>query len=962
MRKFLISGLFLGAAVPALLVAQPAIKPPTPVTIVPAAPATKATVNAWGISSADVPADPAVRYGRLANGMKYAIMKNATPKGAASLRMRFAFGSIGEAEHERGLAHFIEHMAFNGTTNVPEGDMKKILERQGLAFGPDTNASTGFDATTYMIDVPKADAERLDTAFFLLRETASELKFDPAAVDRERGVVISERRSRDNFQLRQAVENLKFHGPLTPYPTRLPIGTDEVLSKAGAGTLADLYRRYYRPENATLIVVGDIDPAAIEAQVKAKFGDWAGKGPAGAPLPRGRIAIDRPQDIATFIDPAVPTAATLTVMRPWEDPADTLAERRRSLIRNVASSLLTRRLQQLSNAPGSSILFGSMNTGANKDASLSSALTVVTRDGEWKGAVQTAEQELRRALQHGFRASELRFQLIDIEGALKLAADQADTRTNASLAQSLVGVIDENDVVTTPQFRLNFFKAAKPTITIDEVNAEFRKLWQGSAPLVFISDKTPIADKAAIAAVLDASRKLAVAPPKDQGAIKFAYSEFGPAGRIVEDKRIPDLGIRTIRFANNVRLNLKQTDYEKGGVRFQVRLAGGALALPQDKPGMATLMSALSSLAALEKHSFEDLKLILAGHTVTAGFTVEEDAFVSRGSTSAHDLALQMKLSAAFFTAPGYRQEADSRWQSIVPVIDSQTRSGAQQLASAKAPMIIANDDARFGLPEAPQLAARNLAEARAALAPVLSSAPIEIGIVGDVDEARAIDAVARSFGALPARAAEIPSYAAQRQARFRADLAPVTLTHKGQEDQALVLAGWPTTDDDDYQRTVGLIMLADLLDLELTEKLREELGASYGVNVSSLNSSVFDQFGYVTASVVVDPKRIDEVEKAIGEVVARLRDQPVSADLLARARNPNLERIDRQERDNAYWLVRVGEAQSDAERLDRHRLRKAAYLAVTPEQVRALARQYLAADRRLTLRVVSDKAQLAAR
>jgi zinc protease len=214
----------------------------------------------------------------------------------------------------------------------------------------------------------------------------------------------------------------------------------------------------------------------------------------------------------------------------------------------------------------------------------------------------------------------------------------------------------------------------------------------------------------------------------------------------------------------------------------------------------------------------------------------------------------------------------------------------------------------------------------------------------------------------LPARAAEIPSYAAQRQARFRADLAPVTLTHKGQEDQALVLAGWPTTDDDDYQRTVGLIMLADLLDLELTEKLREELGASYGVNVSSLNSSVFDQFGYVTASVVVDPKRIDEVEKAIGEVVARLRDQPVSADLLARARNPNLERIDRQERDNAYWLVRVGEAQSDAERLDRHRLRKAAYLAVTPEQVRALARQYLAADRRLTLRVVSDKAQLAAR
>ena len=962
MRKFLILGLFFTAAAPALALQAPS-RPAAPKVAEPTARILpQRTLTAWGVTSPDVPADTTIRYGRLANGMKYAIMKNATPKGAASLRLSLAFGSIGEAEHERGLAHFIEHMAFNGTTNVPEGDMKKILERQGLEFGPDTNATTGFDATTYMIDVPKADATRLDTAFLLLRETASEVKFDPAAVDRERGVLISERRSRDNFQLRQAVANLGFHLPETPYPVRLPIGTDEVLTKASAATLADLYRRYYRPEYATLIVVGDIDPDTIEATIKTKFGDWTGKGPAGAPLPRGRVAIDRATDIGTFVDPAVPTAATLTVMRPWEDPVDSLAERRRNLIRNIASALLTRRLQQMSNAPGSTILFGSMSTGGNRQAALNSALTVVTRDGEWQVAVRTAEQELRRALQHGFRASELRVQLIDVEGALKLAADRADTRTNAVLAQTLVGVIDDNDIVTTPKFRLDFFKAAKAGITIDEVNAEFRQLWQGSAPLLFVSDKKPIGDKSAIAAVFDSSRQVAVAAPAEQTAAKFAYADFGKPGQVVEDRRIADMGIRTIRFANNVRLNIKQTDFEKGAVRFQVRVAGGALALPSDKPGMATLLSALSSLAALEKHSFEDLKLILAGHTVTAGFTVEEDAFVSRGSTSAHDLDLQMKLSAAFFTAPGFREEADSRWQSIVPVIDSQTKATAQQLASAKAPGILANDDPRFGLADAPALAQRNLAEARAAVAPLFARAPIEIGIVGDVDEAKAIAAVAKSFGALPARDAAPPAYAEQRKAVFRKDLAPVTLKHDGQEDQAVFLAGWPTDDDDDYQRTVGLILLADLLDLELTDKLREELGASYGVNVSSLTSSVFDRFGHLTVSVVVDPKRIDEVERAIGEVVARLRDAPVSDDLLARARNPNLERIDRQDRENGYWLVRVGEAQTDAVRLDRHRRRKAAYLAVTPSDIQKLAREYLAADRRLAVRVISDKLELAAR
>jgi zinc protease len=210
------------------------------------APATPA-VNGWGVRLTDVKPDPAIKYGTLPNGMKYAIMHNSTPKGTASVRIQFAFGSIGEGENERGLAHFIEHMAFNGSTHVPEGDMIKILERQGLAFGPDTNAQTGFDTTTYMLDLPKADAEHVDTALFLFREVASEVKFDPAAVNRERGVILGEERARDNFQLHQIVDRLGFEVPQTPYPNRIPIGLDAVLKTASADTIRSLYHRYYRP-------------------------------------------------------------------------------------------------------------------------------------------------------------------------------------------------------------------------------------------------------------------------------------------------------------------------------------------------------------------------------------------------------------------------------------------------------------------------------------------------------------------------------------------------------------------------------------------------------------------------------------------------------------------------------------------------------------------------------------------
>ena len=251
----------------AVLVAAPAASQP-------------AKVNGWGVPLTDVTPDPSIRYGTLPNGMKYAIMRNAVPKGASVVRLRFEFGSIGEKEEERGLAHFIEHMAFNGTTHVPEGEMARILERQGLKFGPDTNAVTGFDQTVYMLNLPKSDDEHVDTALMLMREVASEVKFDPAAVDRERGVILGERRFRDTFQLHQIEDQLAFQMPDAPYPKRLPIGTETVLKTAPAERIHDLYRRNYRPDNATLVFVGDADLAAIEKKILAKFADWrvAGSG------------------------------------------------------------------------------------------------------------------------------------------------------------------------------------------------------------------------------------------------------------------------------------------------------------------------------------------------------------------------------------------------------------------------------------------------------------------------------------------------------------------------------------------------------------------------------------------------------------------------------------------------------------------------------------------------------------
>ena len=923
--------------------------------IAAAAPPASASVNGWGIALTDVTPDPAIRYGALPNGMKYAIMRNAVPKGNAAVRLRFEFGSIAESDKEQGLAHFIEHMAFNGSTHVPEGEMVKILERQGLKFGPDTNAQTGFDSTTYMLDLPNTDTDHLDTALMLMREVASEITFDKGALDRERGVIEGERRFRETAQLHLAIDTLQFDAPNTPYGKRLPIGTTEVINSVTPETIKDLYHRYYRPENATLIFVGDADPAVVEAKIKERFGSWTGVGHAGAKLPRGTVDLKRAADFDTFVDPSIPSIVQLSSYRPWEDPQDTQAERKNEVVRQLAMAMFNRRIERIANAPDSVILGGGMSLDKTKDAALASEVGVVAKDGHWKDAVGIADQELRRALQFGFLQSELDLARTNLTSKLKRDAEQADARKSAAIAQEIVSELDGHDFITSPAWDAKFVAEVAPKVTLADVDKAFKQLWSGSPQLVHVSAKEAVTDEQ-VAAALGASAKLAVAKPADEQVKAFAYDNLGTAGTIAADSRIADLGVRTIRFANNVKLNIKKTDFEPGKVSFLVRMAGGTLAMPKDEPGLGALIANMSALAGTGKHNFEDLKTITAGKQITAGFSVAEDAFETAGATTAADLPLQMKVTAAYMTDPGYRAEAGSQWATVVPLFDKQIEAQPSQLLNARLPYLLTGHDARFGLPPASDLLKRNLGEFKSVYAAASATAPIEITIVGDVDEKAAIDAVAKSFGALPKRDLKAPEYAAARKVDWAASSTPLTLTHTGEADQAIVGAVWRTDDDKDFRTEVGLDMVGNVLDLMLTDSVREQLGASYGASVGSTMSSDYDDFGYVVADAVVSPTKADVVDKAIADAVASLRNKQIDKDTLERALNPELEKAQRNLRENSYWLAALQVAQSEPDRLDRVRKRIEILKSVTPADIQKLAQTYLTPERMTRLRVTAEK------
>src|SRR5665213_3648598 len=254
-------------------------------SLVAAAPAVRASAPGWPQAGSDLAADPAVRFGALANGMRYAIMRNDTPAGQTSIRLRIGSGSLEESDDQQGLAHVLEHMAFKGSTHVAAGEMVKILQREGLAFGADTNAETEWTQTVYQFDLPRSDQASLDTGLMLMRETAGNLTLDAAALTPERGVVLSEERLRDTPQYRaeKAQIDLLAHGQRIV--DRFPIGQVDVIEHAPISLVADFYRANYRPDRATLIAVGDFDPAAMEAKIKARFSDWKAVGAAGSKSP-----------------------------------------------------------------------------------------------------------------------------------------------------------------------------------------------------------------------------------------------------------------------------------------------------------------------------------------------------------------------------------------------------------------------------------------------------------------------------------------------------------------------------------------------------------------------------------------------------------------------------------------------------------------------------------------------------
>jgi zinc protease len=899
-------------------------------------------------SESDLHPDPAATFGTLANGIRYVVMPNHEPKGRVSLRLLVLAGSFDETEAQRGLAHYLEHMAFNGSTHFAPGTLVETLQRLGMGFGADTNASTSFDHTLYQLELPDTAPATVAEGLQILEDYSGGLLLEQKMVDKERGIILSEKRTRDSVGYRTMVAQLGFMDAGTRIPERLPIGLADVIEKSNRDPFVDFYNTWYRPENLVVIVVGDIDGPALVKEITDGFSGIAARAPAPQPADLGKVSEFTGIKTLYHPEPEAPdTQVVIASTVPYAHEADTGANRLKYLPRELATDMLNHRLEILAKKENAPFIRASAGVEESFDLVREASIEVTCKPEQWTAAMAVADEELRRALAFGFRPDELKQVVADFRNNVEQAVKSASTRRSDELAGDIAESIVDRNVFTSPADDLALYGPALDKITLGQCVDALRSAWSSPGRYVFVAGNVKlIGDPNTILQGAYARAEAADVKPTDaQATVPWAYGDFGKAGAIASRKHVDDLDITEVVFANGVRLNLKKTDFEADTIHVAARLGTGQLTEPPSEPGLSTFARLTYSAGGLGKHSVDDLEKILAGKSVGVGFSSSPDAFVLTGQTNKEDLELEMQLLTATIADPGYRPESMRVARKRIGEAYTSFEHTLGGPLVLQVQNLLASGDPRFGLPSRDQMSARSLDELRAWLAPQLASGALEVSLVGDFDVDTAIAICARTIGTLPARESK-PALDDLKKVAFPQQAFSKDYGIDSQIPKALVAVYYATADGMDVHRARRLNILSEILNDRLRVKIREQMGSTYAPSVVSTASDIFPGYGYIAAVVELDPAKTKEIQDVVVAVAADLQSNGVSQDELDRAKNPVLTSIRETERTNRYWLTVLGRAQEKPEVLDWARSRREDFAAITKADIDQLAKAYLGPEK----------------
>lgn len=852
-----------------------------------------------------VPSDPAVVTGELSNGMRYFIRHNEKPEDRAELRLVVKAGSLQEDPDQLGIAHFVEHMAFNGSTHFEENELIDYLESVGSRFGPDLNAYTSFGETVYMLQARTDSMPLLERGLLILEDWAGGVSFEPEEIDKERGVVISEWRT--NLSPDQRLQQQYF--PVlyqdSRYAERLPIGDPEIIDTADYSTIKRFYRDWYRPELMAVIAVGDFDVEWMEQQIRERFSKL--KNPDN---PRPRDTYDIPGHRETRVARCTDEEAAFTriqvVYKHPEHKVEDLAGYRKEIAHNLYNRMLNARLfevQQRRTDPDFTFAYsGYGNDVGNQDVYYVSAFTAEGKALEGLRAVLT---ETYRAVQHGFVASELERHKAEMLSNAEQAAKEKDKQRSGNLAGRLVNYFVDARPSPDPEQTLRLYQRLLPTITLSDINPLPRNWLSRENRVIVVTgpekDETPLPSEEALTGLLEEVESLELEPWEDQVSDAPLLAAALTPAAVTSTTAFDDLGVTEITLENGVKAVLKPTDFQNDQILMGSFSPGGHSLYEDAAYQSASNASALINLGGLAEFTLPELEKKLSGKEVRVGPYISELYEGINGSSSSDDLETMLQLTYLYFTQPRKDSIALasflSRQRSIV---ENMFTNPYYYFAEAKNQIKYSNHPRRQ-MTRMEDLEEISLDKAFEVYRDRFADAgDFTFVFTGNFEPATLIPLLQTYLGNLPA---------AGRTEKWRdvgANLAP------GRIDTALVRGKAPKSlveltfhGDFDYQKSqkrYDFYSMIELVRIKLRESMREEKGGVYGVRISGVVQQYPDPTYRITLSFNSKPEETDMLIQTAMSTIEQIKQEGASEEDLTKIRNTQRQSRIKNLKENGFW------------------------------------------------------------
>lgn len=927
-----------------------------------AKPAPKAPVP-WLYRGSDVPQDKEWIFGELPNGLRYAVRRNGVPPGQVSIRVLVDAGSLYETDSQRGFAHLIEHLTFRDSKYLKSGEAVPTWQRLGATFGSDTNAETTATQTVYKLDIPDATPPKLDETFRLLSGMITAPIFTPQGVKTEVPIVLAEMRERSGAQARalDGTRELFFKGQLLA--ARSPIGTVETLQAATSESVKAFHDKWYRPDNAVIVVAGDADPQALIAEITQWFGPWKGTGPKpaqpdfGKPAaPAGADPKNPVGDARVLVEPDLPRIFNYAILRPWVKVNDTIPYNQGLMVDRLAMALINRRLEAKARA-GGSFLAASVEQQDISRSTDATTVNVTPLGDDWKAAVRDVRAVIADALTTPPSKEEIAREVAEFDVAFKVPVETQETLAGSKLADDIVNAVDIRETVASPETVYNVFKSSIPLFTPAAVLQHTRTLFTGTVvrPVLITpsaSDATAADLRTALLAPVDAAKGSRLAA----STIKFAdLPPIGTPGTVASAQKTGILEIEQLELSNGVKVLLWPNDAEPGRIIMKVRFGGGYAAIDPKDAVYGPLAEAALMDSGFGNLSREDLDRLATGRKLSLNFDIDDTDFTMTADTRPADMADQLYLMAGKLAMPRWDANPVLRARAAARLQYESYAASPQSVLTRDANWLLKNRDPRYAVPTPAELDKATPEGFRQVWEPLLKQGPIEIDMFGDFKREDAIAALEKTFGALPKRDPAPASTLAPHIPAHNDE--PLVLTHRGDANTAAALVAWPTGGGRaGVHESRQLELLAQIINNRLFDEMREKIGASYAPQVASTWPLDLPTGGYLAATVQLRPQDLPAFFAAADKIAADLVATPSTADEIARVTEPLKQLITRASTGNGFYMFQLEGGATEPQKFADLRSILSDYSQTTPERMQAMAARYLRKDQSWRLEVVPEK------